>query len=429
MVPSGFSISHCERPRLLAAVPFGLVLLGLLFFGLEAILGQPPPSAPPTFVVHTIDGPVPAGTLEKLDEDWSIQLGGKTPRALAGTDWVSLRREGARLPPFPTKNCVLLTTGDRIRVEAGALFRLEEERLFVRPEKGTEISIPLAFLAYFCVRIPEGVDDPAQFLARMENIKRPRDILYLKGGDRIEGALVSPARGPVYTMNLGDRSVATPLDQIAILAVSTELQARPKTKKTFAHVVTIGGARLQFSGLRLDSRRRLLAGKTLFGANLDIPLEEIAALSIRHGQADYLSDLILSNYQHTPFLGVKWPLVPDGTVSGRQLSLGDDYFDKGLGTHTQSQVTYSLGGSYRRFEASVGIEEGTGQSGHAKISVTLDGRPVVFRKDLPGRGAILPLRLDVRKARAITLSVEYGDFGDVQGRVNWIDARLIREGK
>ena len=80
------------------------------------------------------------------------------------------------------------------------------------------------------------------------------------------------------------------------------------------------------------------------------------------GQAVYLSDLVPKRYEFTPFfLEIQWPLVPDANVAGRQLSLGNDFYDKGLGMHTKSQVTYALDGNYRWFEARVGLE-GTGSS-------------------------------------------------------------------
>src|SRR5262245_54118553 len=58
----------------------------------------------PRFIVHTIDGPLTSAPLERLGEDWSIGLGGAVPRSLAGNEWVSLRRDGLLLPPFPTRN-------------------------------------------------------------------------------------------------------------------------------------------------------------------------------------------------------------------------------------------------------------------------------------------------------------------------------------
>jgi hypothetical protein len=376
--------------------------------------------------VHTLDGPLSPASLTKLTADWSIELGGKSPRPLAGTNWFALRRAGTHLPPYPVQNSVLLTTGDRIPLEPSAPLRLEEERLTVRSRQGPELTLPLAYLSYVCLQIPDGLDDPELFLARLDKAARSRDVLYLKGGDGIEGTLTVPARGPVYTMKLGSRSVDTPLDQIAVLTMNTELQSRPKPKKTFAQIVTTDGARLHFSTLRLDAERRLLAGKTLFGAEMNLPLEQVAALALRQGPAVYLSDLPTKSYLHTPFLGVAWPLARDTGVTGRQLSIAGDYYDKGLGMHSRSVATFALDGAYTWFEALVGLDESAAKPGQAKISVSLDGKTVFGPRDLSARDGAVPIWLDVGKGRELSLIVEFGNFGDVGGRVNWADARLTR---
>jgi hypothetical protein len=411
---------QCSIPCLIRVASVAL----LIFMGIPCALAQAP--APPAFAVHTIDGVLPPTPIEKLGADWSIELGGKPTRTLAVTDWMALRRAGASLPPYPIKNSVVLTTGDRIPLEPGAPLRLDEERLVLRPRQGQELGVPLAYLSYVCLQGPDGVDDPELWLARLDKAARARDAIYLKGGDRIEGTLALPARGPFYTMKLGERSVDTPLEQIAILTMNTEAQARPKPKKTFAHLVTADGARLHFSALRLNSDRQLLTGKTLFGADLDVPLEQVAALTLRHGPAVYLSDVTPKSYRHTPFLGVKWPLARDAAVTGRQLGVGDDYFDKGLGMHSSSVATFALDGAYNQFEALVGLDESADKPGQAKISVAVDGKIVFGPRELSGRQRSVPIWLDVRKAQELALVVDFGNFGDVSGRVNWADARLVR---
>jgi len=398
----------------------------LLLFFLFVPTAQAEDSAPPQFVVHSVDGQLPPAPLELIGEDWAIVLGGKNPRTLSAKEWLSMRREGAHLLPFPSKNSALLTTGDRILLEPGAAFRLEEESLYLVPEKGTEINVPIAFLSYLCLGIPEGTVDPARFLANLKKAKRSRDIIQLKSGDRMEGTLRSPAKGPIYAMSLGDRSVEAPLDQIAIVALNTELQARPKMKKSFAHVVTSAGARFQFSVVRLDPQKSTLIGKTFFGATLKVPLAEIAALSLRQGPAVYLSDLTPKKYEFTPYLGLSWPLAADAAITGRQLVVAGDYYDKGLGMHAQSKATYTLDGNFRYFEALVGLAEGTGVYGQARVSVLVDGSAVISRKELTQSNPAFPVRIDVSKGNELSLVVEFGHFGDVQGRVNWADSRLVK---
>jgi len=60
--------------------------------------------------------------------------------------------------------------------------------------------------------------------------------------------------------------------------------------------------------------------------------------------------------------------------------------------------------------------------------VLVDGqaRDIGWDRELTARDEPLRVRIDVRGARALTLAVLCGRFGDVQAHVNWADARLIK---
>ena len=64
-----------------------------------------------------------------------------------------------------------------------------------------------------------------------------------------------------------------------------------------------------------------------------------------------------------------------------------------------------------------------------KVSVILDGQTIVGPKELNGRNPILPVRIDIAKGRELKLQVEFANLGDVQGRVNWANARVIKDGQ
>ena len=101
------------------------------------------------------------------------------------------------------------------------------------------------------------------------------------------------------------------------------------------------------NGARLSVRTSELVGDelratALSGAVVRIPLQAVAAINVYHGRAIYLSDLKPKAYEHTPYLGVSWPVAVDHCVSGGDLRLGGGTYDKGLGLHSRSRVTYTL---------------------------------------------------------------------------------------
>src|SRR5439155_3167969 len=114
---------------------------------------------------------------------------------------------------------------------------------------------------------------------------------------------------------------------------------------------------------------------TLFKTGVSFPVEDVVALYVQGGPAVYLSELKAKSFEHTPYLGGVWPYVLDGSVDRRDLRLGGSTYDRGIGTHTESRLTYDLAGGYRRFEALVGLDDKTGKGGSARVRVLVDGRP------------------------------------------------------
>ena len=171
-----------------------------------------------------------------------------------------------------------------------------------------------------------------------------------------------------------------------------------------------------------------LIGKTLFGATVRVPIKQLVALDLRQGRAVYLSDLKPRRYEHTPYLGVRWPYTIDASVAGNELRVGGSTYDKGLGMHSQSHLTFDLSGGYQWFEAWVGLDDRTGNEGSVVIGVRVDGKPIDLgpAKELTGRDKPLPVRVRVAGAREVTLEVLFGRHGDVQDHVDWADARLIK---
>jgi hypothetical protein len=401
-------------------------LAALLLFPIGAAFAD---SDPETFVVHTANGVDFSGTVTKLAVDGSVTLGS---RVISAADIVTIRRSPLRLPDYPDRAVVVLTGGNRVPVDPEKPLKLEDGRLYfhVRPNMQVEpLRIPRAFVALLWLAPPEGIRDPELLTNQLLNAKRLRDVLLLRNGDQLAGTVTSIDRVKGVRMDTNGRAVTIALAQVSGIAFDTELQARSRRPKTYTHVVLANGGRLGFSTLQLEAGAgKSLAGKTLFGARLDVPLSQVAALEPRRASVIYLSDLKPKRFEHTPFLSVSWPLALDAAVSGRPLRVGGNTFDKGLGMHTKSRVTYALDGDIRWFEASIGLDDRISRRGRARIGVLVDGKEqgLGADNDLTGKSAPLAVRINVHKARELTLLVDFGSYGDVQAHVNWADARLLR---
>src|SRR5262249_23379340 len=131
----------------------------------------------------------------------------------------------------------------------------------------------------------------------------------------------------------------------------------------------------------------------------------------------------------TPYLDAVMPPVVDGSPKNRDLRVGGGSYDKGIGMHGACRMTFDLGGAYKRFESLVGLDDVTGREGSARVQVLVDGNPrkLGIERDLTHRNGPMSVRVAVSGAKQLTLVVDFGERGDVQADVNWVDARLIKK--
>ncbi len=388
----------------------------------------------PTFIVSRADGSPISGPLLELGENWTVRLGGGKPTSVPGNEVISLRRNGRVLPPAPDGEQIILTNGDRI---PGKLQRLVGDRVHFLPafapgsqaELGNKAWIlPLSGLAEIWIDTPDGTENPKGMRRRMRAGKRGRDLLLLRNGDVMEGIVNSlDEKIKDLQIQVADKPVTVNLNRVASLVFNTELARSLRPKEVFGRVVLDTGSRISLVSARANSR--VLAGKTTFGTEIKIEMSRILALDIFQGRAVYLSDLQPRSYEYNPYLGdMRWPFVADGNVAGGDLRLGRSVFDKGLGMHSRSRLTYALEGKYQRFEATVGLDDRLGRQGTARIQILLDGKlpSPDLAKDLTWQKGPRSIRVNVAGAKELTLVVDFGCFGEVQGCVDWADARLIK---
>ena len=60
----------------------------------------------------------------------------------------------------------------------------------------------------------------------------------------------------------------------------------------------------------------------------------------------------------------------DKSVLGNPLKIGNQQFDKGLGSHANSEIVYQLDKKYRYFETYVGVDSGAG--GNASVTFKVE---------------------------------------------------------
>ena len=92
--------------------------------------------------------------------------------------------------------------------------------------------------------------------------------------------------------------------------------------------------------------------------------------------------------------------------------------------HSAARLTYTLDGSYRRFQAEMGIDDTTAGRGSIRGRIYVDGRQQYASETIRGGQPPVPLRLDVGGASRIALVGDFADYGDVLDCANWLNAHL-----
>jgi hypothetical protein len=381
------------------------------------------------FDLHRADGTDVSGAVTNIGEDWSITLdGGKEAIGKAGT-LIALRRPGRPLPPPPSEEHLLFMNGDAI---PGRALSLARERLHFEiatettaEAKRQELTVALGDLAALWFSAPGGVGDVQRFWRQLPRERHRKDRIYLRNGDRLDGLLTRIDPESV-SLDVEKKPVRLERERVAVIAFNTEFARAGRPRNALGHLVLSNGSRLTLASLRGEGQT--WTGLTLTGAAVQIAVDRVVALYLLQGRAVYLSDLKPKNYSHLPYFGVPWPCELDAAVSGDCLLLAGSTYDKGIGMHSESRLTFDLNGVYESFETLVGIDDRAAPTGSAFVDVLVDGKSVAPHSDSEMTGVSPPrsLRLSVAGAHELTLLVKFGRRGDVQGHVDWADARLIK---
>ncbi|QIK76090.1 alpha/beta fold hydrolase [Nocardioides piscis] len=136
-----------------------------------------------------------------------------------------------------------------------------------------------------------------------------------------------------------------------------------------------------------------------------------------------------------PFLGTPangWGPVERDTANGEQaagdgprLKLNGVSYDKGLGVHAGSFVSYHLGGQCSSFTARVGVDDSKGALGSVRFRVFADGVEVADTGKMFNSTATKTISATTAGAQRLDLLVDNGGDGSNNDHGDWADARLV----
>lgn len=182
----------------------------------------------------------------------------------------------------------------------------------------------------------------------------------------------------------------------------------------------------------------VLAGSPSGETAWSVPLGLVRHLTVLGGAFVHLSDLEDTEVEVVPFFPTSDPMLDpkiwlaprrDRSFLGRPLTLGGRVYHKGMGVVSGTLIRVKLDGTYRRFRATVGVDDHAGPRGSVTFEVLLDGK-IRYRSNLlrTGTAPIALPAVDLGDARRLELKVGYGDEAgaDVQDIANWCEPVLVK---
>jgi glucose/arabinose dehydrogenase len=160
----------------------------------------------------------------------------------------------------------------------------------------------------------------------------------------------------------------------------------------------------------------------------DLGPSRTSSITINDGAAPTLT--YLSDLPYTTLANGYGPVERDGSNGeqaandGRTLSLGGTPYNKGLGVHANSQITYNLGGAYNSFFAYVGIDDEVGVNGSLTFQVLADGDLLYDSGVMTGASNTQLANVNVTGKQTLSLVVNGGENIDYD-HADWADAQLV----
>lgn len=372
------------------------------------------------FTLTGLTGSQTKGEVVAIESGGKLKLKGRTePILLSGLR--GLRRAEAS---YPSKEPGKI----RVHLEAGGYsfatgLTVKNEKVTFARTGGKSITVPME-----AVRAVQFEAKPSPlFLRALQTTSTDYDrfLILVEGKPRtVRGLLES----------LGEKSAAIVVNDRNIKVVRSDLLgivfASAKAKK-----ITGGMSRLHLAdGSRVVgtieslSKTGALKLKLPQGASVELAWSEVNNIDVFSDRLQYVSDLKPVNAIERAIVTLKRSWKKDKSVTGGMLTVGGRKFEKGLGVHAESRLTYTIDGKYETFAAIIGLDDPAGKRGDCIFIVQADGREV-FRKRMTGKDAPANCTVKVSGVQRLTLVVEPGRNLDIADHANWCAASLIRAAK
>ncbi|HEV7300550.1 MAG TPA: NPCBM/NEW2 domain-containing protein [Tepidisphaeraceae bacterium] len=244
------------------------------------------------------------------------------------------------------------------------------------------------------------------------------DAAKLANGDTVRG-VVSTLDNENVTFTVGDAEVPVALANLTSIRFASTGEPAPATAAAFA-VTLADGSTVFADAVTKDGDDWTVR---LDGGEVAVPADGIVRVDHLNGPARWLSSLP-AQVQYTPYLGESFPPKVDRSADGGAIRAEGRTYDRGIGMHARTRMTFALDGTFPTFRTRYAAEPGLALT-DAVVRVLVDDK-VAHESRVRGGQVSQPVELDVSAAKTLTLEVDFGAGLHTQDRVNWIEPALLK---
>lgn len=403
------------------------------FFGLLLILSAAPDqplsaggSSAHAVTLESVDGPVWHGHFLSIDDEGLVHFRVDDRDEHVPLDDLT-RIEFASLPapaPKPAmKAGATLYFADGGVVAAGLVAALDGDR-GIRADIGLPAPVDIPFGALGAIRFATRPLDAAQaeLSRRLRNQEAGRDLLIAvrDGKPVVLPGTLERITPEAWTFRIGDKAQTAPLDKAYAVVLSRPLTASAAPP---AEIALRSGGTLHGRIRSADARAfRIDAGAL---GTVDIPVDFVASITLRSGRVVHLADLEPATVTQRSYFDLSWPPRKNCNVTGGPIRLDGRRYERGLGVHAYTSMSWELGGEYEQLTAMIGIDESVAPRGRAVFRVLCDSK-VAYDSGPIGQGLATLIKVDLTGVKTLTLECDPGDDLDISDHCNWAAARLVR---
>jgi hypothetical protein len=272
-----------------------------------------------------------------------------------------------------------------------------------------------------------------------DEAKAAWDFMYGTKNPEVVGTIQSIADNLDITFqNRAGKNVTGNLNDLVGLLFKAVNQPQGFGDKPYVKIVGLTGDTI--TGQIVSEKDGVIEIKTDVGdQSIKVPVSQIAEMVFYNGSFTFLSDLPESAVTAIEFGDIALPGDKTSEVFSWQrdrgtmqmhpaLKLGGKTYRKGIGVHSFSDLTFNVGGQYKKFRATVGIDDNVPTPGGGNVTIEIQGDgKVLFAKTAVKTGdRPLQIDVDVTGVTNLKIVVDFGENGFINDHCDIVNAILLK---